>query len=82
MAATVEERLALLEARLSEIEHSIDRSQRPWFAMTIEEGKARGGTLAKRGPEQIERFRRIYGRFDGPEDLAERMRDYLYGERV
>lgn len=82
MAATVEERLAELEARLTTVEDHVRRSRRPWIGVTIEEAKARASFPAERGPEQMELLRQATGSFlDGPEDLSERMRDYINGER-
>ena len=81
MASTVEERLASLETRVGEVEETLERLRRPRFALAVEEARERPSRPAERSPETIERFRRIYGRFEGPEDLSERMRDYLYGDR-
>jgi hypothetical protein len=81
MATTTEDRIASLEARVSDIEASLGRTQRPRIGVTIEEVRARAGRPVERGPEQFERLHRIFGRFSGPEDLSSRMRDYLYGER-
>lgn len=80
MAATVEERLARLEAQVMEIQERAQSARRPAFGLTIEEVKARGEGPVKRSPETIARFRRMMGSFDGPADLSERMRDYLYGD--
>ncbi|MGH2531364.1 MAG: hypothetical protein ACRDJW_03555 [Thermomicrobiales bacterium] len=81
MVAPVEERIALLEARVSDIEETLARRHPPRIGVTIEEVRAKVGRPAERGPEQFERLHRIFGRFSGPEDLSSRMRDYLYGER-
>jgi hypothetical protein len=78
MATTVEERLGLIEAR---IEESIGRTQRPWFAVSLEEARARLASPVEWGPEDVERLHRVYGSFDGPEDLAEHMREYASGRR-
>ena len=80
MVATVEERLAELEKRVGAVEETLNRSQRPWFAITVEEARERLKRPAERGPEEMEQLQRIFGRFEGPEDLSARMRDYLYGE--
>ena len=81
MAATVEERISSLEARVSELEACFARSPRPRIGITVEEARAKLGQPVERGPEQLARFQRIMGSFEGPEDLSSRMRDYLYGER-
>ena len=81
MVATVDERLTSLEARVDKVEATLNGVKRPRFAVTVEEARARLLEPAQRSPETIERFRRIYGRFDGPADLSERMRDYLNGDR-
>jgi hypothetical protein len=80
MVSTVEKRLDRLEERLGEVEQNLIRARRPRFALSVDEVKSRLYAPAERGPEQIARFRKIYGMFDGPPDLSERMRDYLYGE--
>ena len=76
MAATVSERLNQLEARLEQVEASLDvlRGQRP--GVTLAEARARAHTPAERGPDTVASLRRIVGRFDGPKDLAERFRDW------
>jgi hypothetical protein len=81
MVATVEERLSSLEARVGEVEEDLIRMRRPQFAVTVEEAKSRLAGPAERSPDAIERFRRIFGRFEGPVDLSARMRDYMYGDR-
>ena len=84
MGASVEERLSQVEARLVEIETEIARTQsrtRPPVGITIEEARELLRTPVVRGPEQIEKFNRIFGTFDGPEDLATNMREYLNGAR-
>jgi hypothetical protein len=81
VATDVLDRLARLEERVSDIEETLARDQRPRIGVTIEEARAKVGRPVERGPEQYERLQRIFGRFSGPEDLSSRMRDYLYGER-
>jgi hypothetical protein len=81
MATTLEDRLALLEARVDGIEESVERSRRPRFAVTVEEAWARLRSPAERKPEDVERLRAIYGCFDGPEDLSEHVREYASGRR-
>jgi hypothetical protein len=78
---TIEERLARVEERLGAMEASLARLQRPCVGMTVEEARAKLDKPAEGGPEQFARLHRIFGRFEGPGDLSERMRDYLYGER-
>ena len=80
MAATVEERLARLEEQVATLAERAERDQQPAFEVTIEEARQRLGKPFERSPETIAKFRRMYGVFEGPEDLSERMRDYLYGE--
>lgn len=85
MAATVEERLSDIEARMDEIEAELAQTRsraRKHPGVTIEEAREILKTPAEYGPEEIALFRRVIGSFDGPEDLAENMRDYLYGERA
>lgn len=81
MVATLEERLAAIEERLGEVEEALNHSRHPWFAMTVEEARERLKLPADRGPEEMAQLHRIFGRFEGPPDLSERMRDYLYGDR-
>lgn len=81
MDTTVEARLARVEERLSELEAVLVPTPRPPFGMTIEEAKAELGKPVERGPEQYEKLNRIFGCFEGPGDLSEHFRDYLYGER-
>ena len=80
MAATVEERLARLEAQMATLAEQAVRDRPPAIGVTIEDARQRLGKPFVRSPETIAKFRRMYGVFDGPEDLSERMRDYLYGE--
>ncbi len=80
MVATVEERLARLEAQVVEIKEQVEQARRPAFGLTIEDAKERLKQPVARSPETIAKFRRLFGSFEGPEDLSVRMRDYLYGE--
>lgn len=80
MAVTVEERLARLEAQVAAITERVEQARRPAFGVTIEEAKEQLKQPAVRGPREIEQLRRITGIFSGPEDLSERMRDYINGD--
>ena len=84
MAATIEaidERFAILEARVAQLEEAVLRPQPRRIGVTVEEARAMLGQPVERGPEQLARFERIIGSFEGPEDLSSRMREYLWGER-
>jgi len=81
VASTIEERLARVEERLGEVEAELARLPRPRIGMTIEEARAELGRPVERGPEQYAKLQRLLGCFEGPGDLSENMRDYLYGER-
>ncbi|MGH2562357.1 MAG: hypothetical protein ACRDJH_25125 [Thermomicrobiales bacterium] len=81
MVATVEERLALLEARVNRLEECLNRPEDSKIGLTIEEAKERVKTPADRGPEEFEQLRRFLGSAEGPEDLSERKHEYLYGSR-
>lgn len=76
MAANVQDQIDALVARSEVIEGRVPRG----FGVTVEEARERLGRSVARRPETIARFRGMYGSFDGPEDLSERMRDYVYGE--
>lgn len=82
MVSTVEERLAKLEERVDEMEVNLTELRRPARStgITIEEAKARLQEPVERGQRELEQLRAIIGMFDGPVDLSERMRDYLYGD--
>ena len=81
MALTIEDRLTRLEERLDQVEATLARQKGPRIGLTIEEAKSELAKPVERGPEVIELFHRIVGRFEGPGDLSEHMRDYLHGER-
>jgi hypothetical protein len=81
VTATIEERLARVEERLGEMEEALSRVPRSRIGMTVEEARAELGKPVERGPEQYAKLQRIFGCFEGPGDLSENMRDYLYGER-
>lgn len=78
MAATIEERVARLEAQVAMLAIT---PRRAGFGWTVEEVKERLTRPVVRGPREFEQLRRITGIFDGPEDLSERMRDYINGDR-
>jgi hypothetical protein len=81
VASTIEERLARIEERLDEVEAALTRVPRPRIGVTIEEARIELGKPVERGPEQYAKLQRIIGCFEGPGDLSENLRDYLYGER-
>jgi hypothetical protein len=80
MAATVEERLARLEEQVATLKERANTSSRGGFGLTLEEARERLKKPVQRSPETIAKFRRLFGSFEGPEDLSVRMRDYLYGD--
>ena len=81
MAATVEERLERLETEVEVLRRHASMPARGGLGWTVEEIKERLKRPVVRGPREYEQLRRITGIFDGPEDLSENMRDYIYGDR-
>jgi hypothetical protein len=81
VATSIEERIQQLEERVGEIEVAIRGRQGRQIGITIEEALARLGTPVQRSESTKRQFQALLGRFEGPKDLSENMRDYLYGER-
>lgn len=80
MVATVEERLAKLETEVATLKERAGRVRQPGFGVAAEEVRERLRMPFVRSPQTIEKFRRMYAVFEGPEDLSEHMRDYARGE--
>jgi hypothetical protein len=81
VATPIEERLERLEARLEEVEATLARPSHPRWGLTVEEARARLGTPIQRSEHTVNQLRAFLGCLEGPEDLSENVRDYLYGER-
>jgi hypothetical protein len=78
--ANIEVLVAQLEGRLSKIELKFVPTHR--IGITVEELKEELKKPFKRSPEAIERARRIIGIGNsGVGDLAENLREYLYGKK-
>jgi hypothetical protein len=82
MVGSVEERLGSLETRLRHVEARVAALAQPRIGLTADEARARAQGPAERTPETMAKLRRIFGRFDGPEDLSARFRDYLAASRT
>ena len=77
MASEVDQRLDQLEARVHQVETRVAIQQRARIGLTIQEAQTQAGDPAHREKDTMARLRQIFGRFDGPEDLAENFREHL-----